>query len=75
MEDPENITKIFRTAEHTKKYAEACCEVGASLKSVAVLDLWSIIIARCGWHPGQPLPGSKAAPKSAYLGELLHDGM
>ena len=63
----------IRTAEHTKKYADACRQVGEEL-GVVVLDLWSVFMEKAGWRPGQPLPGSKAAERNKVLGELLHDG-
>lgn len=62
-----------RTAENTKKYADASRETGIEL-GVAVLDLWSIIMLEAGWKDGQPLPGSKDLAKSEYLGSLLRDG-
>ena len=68
------ILEVRRTAEHTKKYADACREVGTEL-GVTVLDLWSAFILKVGWRLGEPLPGSKKAPRSRILGELLHDGM
>lgn len=63
----------IRTAEHTKKYADACRQVGKEL-GVVVLDLWSVFMKRAGWKPGQPLAGSKAAERNKVLGELLSDG-
>lgn len=63
----------IRTAEHTKKYADACRQVGKEL-GVAVLDLWLVFMTKAGWKPGQPLAGSKAAERNKVLGELLHDG-
>ena len=68
------ISEVRRTAEHTKKYADACRDVGSEL-GVAVLDIWSAFIIGTGWRSGEPLPGSKRAPRSRILGELLHDGM
>ena len=66
-------TEVLRTAEHTKKYADACREVGENL-GVAVLDIWSIIMDRAGWAPDRDLPGSKSAPKNTLLQDLLTDG-
>ena len=64
-----------RTAEHTRIYAEACKEVGLETKE-AVLDLWSAIMKRAGWQPGDEiLPGSKAAPENVLLATLLRDGL
>ena len=68
------IVEIRRTAEHTRKYADACREVGNEL-GVTVLDLWSTFMVKAGWRSGEPLPGSKKAPMSRILEELLHDGM
>lgn len=62
-----------RTAEHTKKYADACREVGKEL-GVAVLDIWSIIMARAGWREGEPLAGSKKVARNEVLEGLLVDG-
>jgi len=62
-----------RTAENTKKYAEACRQVGREL-GVAVLDLWSIMMAKTGWREGKDLPGSKKAEKSEILEKMLIDG-
>lgn len=67
------ITRVRRTAEHTRKYAEACLELGNDL-DVAVLDLWSSFMAKAGWQSGEPLAGSKAAPKNDVLAKLLRDG-
>ncbi|MCJ1392658.1 hypothetical protein MMC18_005528 [Xylographa bjoerkii] len=67
-------TEVSRTADHTKKYADACVEVGREMK-VPVLDLWSVLMIRAGWKQGDSaLPGSKAEPKSAVLAEMLSDG-
>lgn len=67
------LTDPRRTAEHTKKYADATREVGADL-GVAVLDIWSLFMVEAGWEPGQPLVGSKKVPRSETLDELLVDG-
>lgn len=68
------ILEVRRTAEHTKQYADVCQEVGSEL-GVTVLDLWSAFIVKAGWRSGEPLPGSKKAPRSRILEDLLHDGM
>ncbi len=65
--------EIQRTAEHTKRYADACREVGTDL-DVAVVDLWSIFMAKAGWKHGQSLIGSKGVERSKVLGSLLSDG-
>lgn len=62
-----------RTAEHTKKYADACRQAGEEL-GVVVLDIWSVFMEKAGWKPGHPLAGSKSAERNEVLGELLHDG-
>jgi len=65
--------EMQRTAEHTKKYADACRMVGAEL-GLAVVDLWSIFMAKTGWKHGKPLTGSKSVERSKVLGTLLSDG-
>ena len=67
------LTDPRRTAEHTKKYADACREVGKEL-GVAVLDIWSIIMAKAGWREGEPLVGSKNVARNEVLEGLLIDG-
>lgn len=63
-----------RTAEHTKEYADAAREVGKDM-NVATLDLWTSIMLRAGWKPGDdPLPGSRALAENPVLVELLRDG-
>ncbi|MCJ1316743.1 hypothetical protein MMC15_002064 [Xylographa vitiligo] len=67
-------SEVSRTAEHTKKYADACVEIGREIK-VPVLDLWSALMTRAGWKQGDShLPGSKGQPKNAVLAEMLSDG-
>ena len=66
-------SEIQRTAEHTRKYADACRKVGADL-GISVVDLWSIFMTKAGWKHGQPLTGSKDAERSKTLGTLLSDG-
>ena len=66
-------SEIQRTAEHTKKYADACHKIGTEL-GIAVLDLWSIFMTKAGWKHGQPLTGSKDVQRSKTLGVLLSDG-
>ena len=67
------LTDPRRTAEHTKKYADACREVAKEL-GVAVLDIWSIMMAKAGWREGQPLPGSKDVERNEVLEGMLIDG-
>ena len=63
-----------RTAEHTKKYADACRQVGHEL-DVAVLDLWTAMMRRAGWKPGQDLESSKCLPENPVLKDMLRDGL
>ena len=62
-----------RSAEHTKKYADACREVGAEV-GVVVLDVWSIFMAEAGWKEGETLVGSKKVARNEVLDKLLNDG-
>ena len=62
-----------RTAANTKKYAEACREVGAKLK-VPVVDLWTTFMRAAGWREGQPLIGSRDVAPSRVMASLLSDG-
>ena len=62
-----------RTAEHTKKYADACRQVGKET-GVMVLDLWTAMMTKAGWKPGEKLEGSKAVPINLILGDMLRDG-
>ncbi|EXJ54499.1 hypothetical protein A1O7_09839 [Cladophialophora yegresii CBS 114405] len=65
-----------RTAEHTAKYAHAALQVGREC-NLPVLDLWTVFMRRAGWTEGSTsaLAGSKDAPRSEVLGELLEDGL
>lgn len=63
----------LRSAEHTKEYADACREVGTEA-GVAVLDVWSVFMARAGWKEGEPLIGSKELARNEVLEKLLVDG-
>lgn len=66
---------LRRTAENTKKYAEAIREVGKDL-GVPVVDLWSAIMLEAGWNPAfqGPIPGCMDAPRSDVLTKYLIDG-
>lgn len=66
-------TGVTRTAEHTKKYADACRDVGSEMGST-VVDLWTAIMARAGWQAGDALPGSKTVPRNQVLRDVLRDG-
>jgi isoamyl acetate esterase len=63
-----------RTADHTKKYADACRRTGEEL-GLAVLDLWSSVMGEAGWDGTGPLPGSKALPRNPVLEAFLLDGL
>jgi isoamyl acetate esterase len=66
-----------RNAEHTAMYAGACREVAYDL-GLPCLDLWSIFMRKAGWKSGEGeshLIGSRKAPKSQVLAELLSDGL
>lgn len=65
-----------RTAEHTAKYAAACRAVGQEL-GLPVIDLWTTFMIKAGWQEGSTdaLIGSKEAPRSQVLAELLSDGL
>ena len=63
-----------RSAENTRMYATACREVGEEL-GIAVLDFWSIVMAKTGWSDGEPLAGSRKAMRSRVLGDLFIDGI
>jgi isoamyl acetate esterase len=63
-----------RTAEHTKKYADACRRTGEEL-GLAVLDLWSSMMGKAGWDGTGPLPGSKVLPRNPVLEAFLLDGL
>lgn len=55
-------------------YARACREVGKEL-GVTVCDFWAWCMTGAGWEPGDPLPGSKAIERSAFLEQTLSDGL
>lgn len=64
---------LQRTAELTKKYANAARKVGETL-NIPVLDLWTIFMTRAGWVAGEPLPGSRGAARNDLIEELMYDG-
>jgi len=66
---------LRRTAENTKRYADAIRDVGKDL-GIPVVDLWSAIMLEAGWNPdsNEPLPGSMDAPHSDVLAKYLIDG-
>ncbi|KAF2086451.1 SGNH hydrolase [Saccharata proteae CBS 121410] len=63
-----------RTAENTKKYANAARKAGEEL-GIPVLDLWTIFMTRAGWVAGEPLPGCKDVPRNQFIDEILYDGL
>lgn len=65
---------VMRKASQTKKYADACRQVGNAL-NVPVADIWTAFMTAAGWVEGQPLPGSRDAPANKKLQALLSDGM
>ena len=66
---------ILRTAARTKEYADAAIAVGEEL-SIPTVNLWQAFIDDAGgWTEGQPLPGSKGAPRNERLATLLRDGL
>lgn len=63
-----------RTAEHTKKYADACLELGKEM-GVECLNLWGLIMEKAGWKgEGETLVGCKERERSEVLEKLLKDG-
>ena len=63
----------LRLAAHTKRYADACREVGREV-GVVVLDVWAIFMAKAGWKEGEGLVGSKEVARNGVLERLLSDG-
>jgi len=62
-----------RVAATTKLYADGCMDVGKSL-NIPVVDIWGAFMTAVGWVEGEPLIGSKDAPRSEILQSLLSDG-
>lgn len=67
------LSEPSRTAINTKRYADGCRQVGASL-GIPVVDLWTAFMEEAGWKEGDPLPGSRDAPPNEVLKRLVHDG-
>ncbi|KAI5282867.1 hypothetical protein KEM54_002522 [Ascosphaera aggregata] len=63
-----------RVAWHTKKYVDACKDVGAQL-NVPVVDVWTAFMHHAGWTEGKPLEGSIDLPANPRLQELFTDGL
>jgi hypothetical protein len=66
---------LRRTAETTRKYAEAVKGV-AKEKGVQACDVWSAMMREAGWDEDRaaPLPGSEAADENAVLRAFFSDG-
>jgi len=64
---------LWRTAERTKSYADACKAVGTEL-NIPVLDVWTLFEKAAGWKGGEKYPGSLLMPASDKLKSLLVDG-
>lgn len=75
--EPVDIIKghngLQRTAEYTRKYANAARKVGEELQ-LPVLDLWSIFMQKAGWVEGQPLPGCRGVERNQLIEDLMYDG-
>ena len=52
----------------------ACEEAGKEV-GVAILDLWSAMMAKTGWKEGDKLVGSKEVPRNDILESMLADGL
>lgn len=65
--------KSQRTAENTRRYAEACRGLGRGV-GVPVVDLWTLFMEQAGWREGAALVGGKGVGRSGVLGKLLVDG-
>jgi hypothetical protein len=65
--------ELRRTAENTKKYADAVRNVGLDL-GIPVCDAWSRFMEIAGWKPGEPLPGRKDLPPNQMFKDLTTDG-
>ncbi|KAI1608800.1 SGNH hydrolase-type esterase domain-containing protein [Exophiala viscosa] len=74
--DEWQFSRLERTATTTRQYVTACREVAQTL-NLPVIDLWTIFMSKAGWTPNSnhPLIGSRDAPRSKVLGELLSDGL
>lgn len=70
----QGYTKLNRSNERTKQYADASREV-ANEMNIACLDLWSAFMAKAGWKDGQPLCGAIDLPENVVLRGLIHDGL
>lgn len=68
--------EIQRTAEHTRKYVDACLQLSKDM-AIPCLDLWSIMMKKAGWEgkEGEELVGCKKRERSKVLNDLLSDGL
>jgi len=72
--DEYQLDNSQRTAANTKRYADACRQVGQELE-LPMIDLWSIFMKQAGWDGSSKLAGSKECEKNEALGQLLSDGL
>lgn len=63
-----------RTAANTRRYADACREVGQEINR-PVVDLWHAFMRKAGWRNGDPLAGSKDVERNEVLESLFLDGL
>jgi len=69
----QGYTKLNRSNERTKQYADASREVAKDM-DVGCLDLWTAFMSKAGWKPGDPLYGSRDLPENNAIRSLIHDG-
>ena len=72
--DEYSLDNDQRTAANTKRYADACRQVGREL-DLRMVDLWAVFMERAGWEEGTTLAGSKERERNTVLKELLSDGL
>ena len=72
--DEYQLEKKERSAANTKRYADACRQVGKEL-GLPIVDLWAVFMKRAGWEEWGLLIGSRDCGKSQVLDELLSDGL
>jgi len=70
----QGYTKLNRSNERTKQYADASREVAGDM-DVGCLDLWTALMSKAGWKPGDPLYGSRDLPENSAIRSLIHDGL
>lgn len=74
----QGYTKLNRSNEVTKQYADVSREVASEAKEkdvdVACLDLWTALMNEAGWKEGDPLVGAMDLPENDTLRGLIHDG-